>query len=141
MTTLRDQLVSITLEWERAFGIAPSITSAISEYDAAKLIGLSEIDFQNAVGNASAVRKGYDFDWKGVRYQVKANRPSGRIGSAVTLTAKPKNYDFDVLIWLLYDKSYMIQEAWRFTVEEYRLRFAQQTYVRPIHMRTGLRIV
>jgi len=36
---LRDSLVAVTLEWERVFGVAPSITSAVSEYDAACLVG------------------------------------------------------------------------------------------------------
>jgi hypothetical protein len=35
---LRDRLITVTLEWERVFGVAPSITSAVSEYDAACLV-------------------------------------------------------------------------------------------------------
>jgi hypothetical protein len=102
------------LEWERAYGIAPAITGALSEYDAARLIGLSYAEFRDAIGQASAVQKGYDFKWDGVRYQIKANRPSGKVGSFVTLVSKAKNYDFDVLIWLLYDKDYELKEAWSF---------------------------
>lgn len=34
---LRDKLVDVALQWQASFGIAPSITSSISEYDAAML--------------------------------------------------------------------------------------------------------
>ena len=30
---LRDKLVDIALQWQASFGVAPSITSSISEYD------------------------------------------------------------------------------------------------------------
>ena len=33
--TLRENLVETALQWQKNFGVAPSITSAISEYDAA----------------------------------------------------------------------------------------------------------
>ncbi len=39
---LRKQLVDVALEWEKHFGVAPSITSAISELGAARLVGMSE---------------------------------------------------------------------------------------------------
>jgi hypothetical protein len=39
---LRKQLVDVALEWEKQFGVAPSITSAISELGAARLVGMSE---------------------------------------------------------------------------------------------------
>ena len=35
---LRDILVDVALQWQASFGIAPSITSSISEYDAAMLV-------------------------------------------------------------------------------------------------------
>ena len=38
---LRKQLVDVALEWEKHFGVAPSITSAISELGAARLVGMS----------------------------------------------------------------------------------------------------
>ncbi len=36
---LRDQLVNIALKWQNKYGVAPAITSAISEYDAAMAVG------------------------------------------------------------------------------------------------------
>lgn len=41
---LRDKLVEVALEWQDSFGVAPQITSAISEYDAAMLVGMSEAE-------------------------------------------------------------------------------------------------
>jgi hypothetical protein len=34
---LRPRLVDIALTWQQQFGVAPSITSAVSEYDAAAI--------------------------------------------------------------------------------------------------------
>ena len=42
--SLREQLVSIALEWQNKYGIAPSITCSISEYDAAMLVGFPETE-------------------------------------------------------------------------------------------------
>ena len=56
---LRDKLVDIALQWQACFGVAPSITSSISEYDAAMkkfygvrrnyIAGLRKIDFLRVV--------------------------------------------------------------------------------------------
>jgi hypothetical protein len=60
----------------------------------------------------SSVKKGYDFKYCGARYQVKGNRPRGKPGSFVTLVPKVRNYEWDFLIWILYNPRYEIQEAW-----------------------------
>ena len=44
---LRDILVDVALQWQAFFGIAPSITSSISEYDAAMLVGVSEKEYKD----------------------------------------------------------------------------------------------
>ena len=46
----------------------------------------------------TAVTRGCDFILNELRYQVKANRPSGKRGSFVTLVGKASNYDWDRLI-------------------------------------------
>ena len=71
---LRDKLVDIALQWQAIFGVAPSITSSISEYDAAMLIGMSEKEYSNYMRDKTAVAKGTDFVYRNIRYQVKANR-------------------------------------------------------------------
>lgn len=139
-SSLRGQLVSIALEWERQFGVAPQITSAVSEYDAARLIGHSDDTFSQDCVGRTAVSAGADFTHDGIRYQVKANRPSGKRGSFVTKVAKARNYDWDRLIWLLYDSQYRLQEAWEWDVDEYRAAFDEQVHVRPPDMRRGHRI-
>ena len=108
MHHLRSNLVSAALEWERTFGNAPHITGAVSELDAALLVGASMSDYAASMQGVTAVQRGYDFIHKNARYQVKANRPSGKPGSAVTLVAKAKNYEWDFLIWILYDRLYVV---------------------------------
>ena len=109
---LRDKLVETALQWQECFGVAPSITSAVSEYDAAMLVGMTEKEYSEYMQDKTAVSKGADFIFKGIRYQVKANRPSGKKGSFVTMVPKASNYEWDKLIWILYNKNYVIQEAW-----------------------------
>ena len=58
---LRTELVETALNWEDRFGVIPSITSAISEYDAAMLVGLSERQYATAMEGRTAVSKGFDF--------------------------------------------------------------------------------
>ena len=75
---LREELVDIALRWQNCFGVAPSITSAVSEYDAAMLVGMTESEYSQYMQDKTAVSKGADFVFRGISYQVKANRPSGK---------------------------------------------------------------
>lgn len=135
--TLREKLAEIALQWQVNFGVAPSITSAISEYDAAKLVGMSEREYSNYMKDKTAVNKGVDFIYRDIRYQVKANRPSGKPGSFVTMVPKASNYDWDRLIWILYDKNYVMQEAWEWQVNDYILAFNSIKRLSPNHYRKG----
>ncbi len=137
MSEIRKQLVSTAIEWQRKFGVAPSITSAISELDAALLVGMSETEYSVFMQSQTAVQKGYDFIFNNTRYQVKANRPSGKPGSKVTLVPKAKNYDWDILVWILYNKEYQIQEAWAWQVAKYKNQFHQVKRLSPQHYRGG----
>ena len=132
---LRDRLVAVSLEWERAFGVAPQITSAISEFDAAILIGCNESSYCIAMEGRTAVSRGHDFAHNDMRFQVKANRPSGKPGSFVTKVAKATNYDWDFLLWLLYDRDYNLVEAWSWPVVAYQKKFESLSRVSPQQMR------
>lgn len=136
----RQQLVEAALTWEKAFGVAPSITSALSEYDAALLVGFTLEAYSESMQDRTSVQKGYDFEFNGARYQVKANRPSGKPGSFVTLVPKAKNYEWDFLIWILYSRQYEIQEAWHWGVSAYKKAFHNVTRLSPKHYRNGNRI-
>ena len=139
--SLRARLVQIALEWQERYGVAPAITSTLSEFDAATvLLGMSEDEYARDLASATAVRRGYDFLFDGLRYQVKANRPSGKPGSFVTLTAKARNYDWDRLIWILYSREYEIAEAWMWEVDAYRNELHEVARISPEHMRRGLSI-
>jgi hypothetical protein len=119
---LRKQFVDVALEWEKHFGVAPSITSALSELGAARLVGMSE-DADCAGGtHRTAVTKDTDFVCGEVRYQVTASRPSGKKGSKVRLvsheTEKKRTFGWDRLIWIR-----RIQEVREFTADAYRRKF------------------
>ena len=137
---LRARLVTAALQWETAFGVAPAITSAVSEYDAAILIGSTAEAYGVSCSTRTAVSRGHDFIFQNKRYQVKANRPSGKPGSTVTLVNKPKNYDWDFLVWVLYDRAFQMREAWLWPVEQYRNQLGPKTRISPGDMRAGTRL-
>jgi len=135
--TLRQYLGDVALEWEKRYGVCPSITNAISEYDAAMLVGHNPESYSSACIGRTAVTRGTDFVHNEIRYQIKANRPSGKPGSFVTIVAKAGNYDWDILIWLLYDREFKLLEAWKWGVVEYEKRFDSQKRISPKDMRKG----
>ena len=135
--TLRERLVKIALEWQESFGVAPSITSTISEYDVAMLVGMNESEYSEYMKDKTAVNKGVDFIYKKTRYQVKANRPSGKKGSQVTIVPKVSNYEWDKLIWILYNKEYVIQEAWEWSMQDYKIAFDYKKRLSPDDYRKG----
>ena len=137
MHELRARLVTIALEWERAFGNAPSITTALSEYDAAMLLGLTQLEYSNAMQGSTAVQRGYDFKHNGIRYQVKGTRASGKRGSKITKVPQATNFDWDELIWVTYNDKYEIQEAWLWDVRSYESQFKALKRLSPLHMRAG----
>lgn len=135
--SLRNKLVDTALQWQERFGVAPSITSAISEYDAALLVGMTENEYSDYMQDKTAVSKGADFIFNKTRYQVKANRPSGKKGSFVTMVPKATNYEWDKLIWILYDKNYVMQEAWEWCVKDYQAAFDGIKRLSPKDYREG----
>jgi hypothetical protein len=137
MEDLRSQLVETALQWERVFGNAPAITSALSEYDAAMLLGFPIEEYSRSMQGKTSVQRGHDFVFRDIRYQVKANRPSGKPGSFVTLVPKAVNYEWDFLIWVLYNPRYQIQEAWQWEVSAYIAAFDSIKRLSPKHLRQG----
>jgi len=137
MESIRDSLVKIALEWEAKYTVMPQITSAISEYDAARLIGCDDKTYSNIMKGQTAVTKGKDFVYNDLKYQIKGNRPSGKPGSKVTRGPKANNYEWDILIWILYDTQFIIQEAWEFDVEKYKKLFDHKKRLCPDDMRKG----
>lgn len=134
---LRAALVDIALEWERRYGIAPAVTSAISEYDAARLVGHTPESLALDGVGRTAVTRGLDFRFQSRRYQVKACRPSGKPGSKITKVPKATNYDWDLLIWLLYDRNFQVLEAWEWPAEAYKAAFHEVERLSPEMMRRG----
>lgn len=135
---LRQQRVDAALAWESRFGNAPQITTVLSEYDAAMLLGMTEEQYSAAMVSATSVQRGYDFMHQGRRYQVKGNRPSGKPGSSVTWVPKAKNYNWDSLVWVHYDSKYVIQGAWLWEVDAYREAFHEVKRLSPSDYRRGI---
>ena len=134
---LRDKLVEIALQWQEKFGVAPQITTVVSEYDAAMLVGVPEREYSEYMQDKTAVNKGSDFVFNHKRYQIKANRPSGKPGSFVTRCPKASNYEWDKLIWILYDKYYIMLEAWEWDVIDYKSAFDCKKRISPDDYRKG----
>ena len=134
---LRDKLVEIALQWQEKFGVAPQITTVVSEYDAAMLVGMPEREYAEYMQDKTAVNKGSDFVFNHKRYQIKANRPSGKPGSFVTRCPKASNYEWDKLIWILYDKYYIMLEAWEWDVIDYKSAFDCKKRISPDDYRNG----
>src|SRR5262249_9796546 len=110
---------------------------SLAEYDAAKLVGCPSRDYQISMEGRTAVSRGHDFLYDGRRYQVKANRPSGKPGSFVTLVSRPKNYDWDLLVWVLYDRQYKLQEAWLWDVADFKRLLGRRSRLSPKDLRKG----
>jgi hypothetical protein len=105
--------------------------------DAARLVGHTPESLALDCVGRTAVTRGTDFCHNGIRYQVKACRPSGKPGSFVTWVPKATNYEWDRLIWLLYNEEFRVREAWEWTVENYKTEFDTMKRLSPTHMRRG----
>lgn len=137
---MRDDLIKISLLWQKQYGVAPNILSAVSEYDAAMMIGMPEDEYSDFMQDKTAVSKGSDFIFNNKRYQVKANRPSGKPGSKVTIVAKAKNYEWDYLIWILYNKEFQIKESWIWNQHDYKKEFDEKKRLSPSDYRRGTKL-
>jgi hypothetical protein len=56
------------------------------------------------------------------------------------MVPKATNYDWDVLIWVMYDKNYVVQEAWAWDVDEYRSAFHNKKRLSPNDYRLGSKL-
>jgi hypothetical protein len=85
----------------------------------------------------TAATRATDFCHDGLRYQVKACRPSGKRGSTVTWVPKATTFEWDLLIWILYDREFRVVEAWEWALDRYRAEIEPIKRVNPGHMRAG----
>ncbi len=138
--SLRQTLVDTALAWQQQYGVAPAVTSAVSELDAAQLVGMSDGEYSDYMQDKTAVARGHDFIYQGFRYQIKAHRPSGKPGSRITNAGKASNYEWDVLIWIRYNEKFEIEEAWASGRDDYIAAFDQQKRISPEDMRQGKRV-
>jgi hypothetical protein len=101
---------------------------------------MSDTQYSEFMQDRTAVSRGHDFVFNGIRYQIKAHRPSGKPGSHITNAGKANNYDWDKLIWIRYDKNYVIQEAWLWDRDSYISELGSKNRISPYDMRSGIQI-
>jgi len=133
------RLIDIALEWEEKYSIAPNITTAISEYDAARCVGMSDREYAAAMIGRTAASEGYDFRYEGNRYQVKGRRP-GKPGRRVVRVPKAHNYYWDYLVFVLYDWEYDVLGIWQWTRRNYKKKIEPLERVTVTNMREGKRL-
>ena len=56
------------------------------------------------------------------------------------MVPRARNFDWDYLIWVLYNSKYEIEEAWLWDVASYQSELDLSKKVRPGDMRQGSRI-
>ena len=131
---LREKLIDIALKWEEEYYVAPSITCAISEYDAKKAAVKQLKKEKKKVNvieeqNKTAVTRGHDFilevEGHQVKYQVKGSRPSdnNKKVTKVSPARVDNSKHWDILIWVLYDQNYTIQKIVSWTYKKYKKKF------------------
>ncbi len=56
------------------------------------------------------------------------------------MASRATNYDWDCLIWALYDKNYNLLEAWQWDRESYIEHFESKKRLSPEDMRKGIKL-
>ena len=56
------------------------------------------------------------------------------------MVPKAQNYEWDKLIWILYNTEYEIQEAWEWDVEKYKKEFDAKKRLSPDDYRQGKKL-
>ena len=55
----------------------------------------------------------------------------------MTSVVRASNYEWGRLLWLLYDRAYVLQEAWEWEVGAYRAALGGRARLAPADMRGG----
>lgn len=117
---LIENIIGLSLEYQRRFGKSLGITGEVGEYKASRLLKL-----KRASGN---INKGFDaIDTQGKKVQIKTrvfSRNSERT-SAFT------NFDFDYAILVLLSDKYGITEIYKARCKDIQEKIASQSYKRP----------
>jgi hypothetical protein len=137
--SLRERLVKTTLEWKEKYGVAPPITPTISEYDATRLVGMSEEEYTARERSRTTTLREFNFIYGEKRYRVQGRRRDRlrERPESIVIHRKPTNYDWDYIIWIFYSKSYVIEEAWLWGVVSYKEYFDQNDKMSLSDMRLG----
>ena len=77
---LRRRLVEIALQWQECFGVAPAITSVVSELDAARLVGMPDDEYCAGGADRTFVTKRLRFQIQGLPIPSKGQSPERQAG-------------------------------------------------------------
>lgn len=121
---ITDRLIKCSIEFENQTGIVPAVSSALSEIDAMIGIGMSEKDIFGYKIKQKTRQKGHDFEYRGLKYQVKVDRESIKEGfgpgkNKHNSLISPRG-EWDVLIWIEYDCDYKIISAYKWTKKDFK---------------------
>ena len=133
--SLRSRLCESALNWQEKYRTIPHIMSAISEYDAARIIGMSEEEYaerRRGRGPTDFVHGGNRYRVRGLRREEGGGRPN-----SLVIHRRPTNYEWDYFIFILYNKSYEIREAWIWCAASYREYFDRNDNMTLNDMRLG----
>lgn len=70
-------------------------------------------------------------------FGVECEHGGFEMRAATTKVPKASNYDWEILIWVLYDRQYRVLEAWQWDVSDYRTAFDTVGRLSPAMMRAG----
>ena len=138
--TLRTTLVALVPEWEKRYGVAPFITAAVSEYDAARLVGHTpETFFAGLRGShGSYSRHGLLLQRSSVSDQSLSAQRKTRF--VHYLGAKSNELRMGSTGLASVCGEFQLLEAWEWYVADYQSSFDTIKRLSPAHMRTGRRL-
>lgn len=137
MEHLYNDLINISLKWEKEYGIVPKILPEILKYDAVIYIDYDLDAYAKQIKTRKTNPSGYDILFKGKKYLVKGGRRIGENISTISPMDKPKNKNWDYLIWILYDQEFKVLEVWQWENKVFYKKFQNKTRITADKMRTG----
>lgn len=135
---LRDQLVSVVLEWQEKYGVSPVNLAVLAALDAALQVGMSDEDYAGQMlERTQSSSQNADFVMNKQRYIVKAYRQNLKLMNKVRYIARPQHMEWDVLIFITYDPHYMIIGAWEMLREDYMVKYGDKERLLPEELQVG----
>ncbi|MEO5330417.1 MAG: hypothetical protein H7839_00210 [Magnetococcus sp. YQC-5] len=138
---IRDNLVSVALEWQDKYGVSPVNLNVIAGWDAAILAGMSDEDYASyQMERKYQSLREVDFVYHRQKILVKAFRQIIPLEFGMKYVSKPLQTEWNLIIFILYDSYYSIIGAWQMSHEEYMLKLGDQEKLTPEDYQKGKKI-